>query len=203
MSTLPNPSLHPDPFALLGFEPRPWIDPNALEANFTTRAAAAHPDLASDPESKACAARASAELTESYRTLKKISSRLGLLAASCSNDSPKVATVPEPWGDLLMRSGHCAQQCDRWLTEHTGARTTLEKAMAAAEGHHLLEALNTLREEIDQLEDGLIGELQALDAAWPVYTPSELASLRQRFAFAEKIRFRLQERFLHLAEVLT
>lgn len=190
------------PFTILGIEPRPWIHPHDLETAFTERAAATHPDRVTDVIAKAEAVEISAQVTQAYQTLKKISSRLGLLLGNQSHATARIGAVPEPWGSLLIRVGDWAQRCDRWVAEQSGTLTFLEKALAAAEGQRLLEEMTPLRAEIDHLETELMSELKALDEAWPQSDLTRLASLRQRFAFSEKVHALLEERFLRLAEKL-
>lgn len=197
-----DPQTSPDPFTLLGLEPRPWLDPQTLENRFTEHAAAAHPDQATDPLAKAQAAATSSALAEAYNLLKKTSSRLGLLLGKTSPSTSKVGAVPEPWATLLMQVGAWAARCDQWLAGQHEHRTALEKAMTLADGQRLLEEMNDLRTHVDQLEAARIAELKALDAAWPDANLVHLESLRQQFAFVEKVRAQMQERFLRLAEAL-
>ncbi|MFQ3671324.1 MAG: hypothetical protein SNJ84_07680, partial [Verrucomicrobiia bacterium] len=169
------------------------------------RAAASHPDQHPTPEAKAHAVRIAADLANAHRTLKKISSRLGALLHDPSSPPTRIGAVPEPWGPLLLDVGTWSRRCDLWLDEQAHSLTTLQKAMAASEGQSLLAELNTLRERLDLLEAKLLNELRALDAEWLEQRHDRdcLDHLRRQFAFAEKIRAQLEERFLRLAEHLT
>jgi curved DNA-binding protein CbpA len=170
-------------FSILGFEPRPWVDPADVAAQFRERARACHPDAAGGD------AGTFERLSNARNVLTDHALRLSALAEL--HDSPQTQqTAPELKGsaEMAFRIAPMLQKIDGLLAEAV-AKASLERVLVLGQLKALLPGLVSLSSEVDGILVNLAVETRALDANWPqnVTTP-QLRSLADRWKYAQRWR---------------
>lgn len=161
----------PDPFELLGFPRRPWLDEATIRTAFQERARHSHPDARGGD------ADAFAALNSAQSVLARPASRLRLLAG----DAP----LPAMPGDIQLgfRVAEAMRQVHALHEKERATANVLSRALLASEAILLRHDLDEIIAALEAARAGLDSRLQALDARWPDVTGEELAVLAGEYTF--------------------
>lgn len=185
-----------NPFERLGLPVRPWLDPVVVRDAYRQRAVETHPDGQSGD------AKEMGELNEAARLLASNRYRLESLLRVHGHKSAPVQALSQELADFLMEAGMAVREIDQILHKHLMAGSALEKAMLAGDLHAMIKKVQALQQRRILLEEEAVGALQELESRWrqdaPDFTMAE--QLQQRFAYLDRCREQLEERFLRLAE---
>ena len=158
-----------DYFALLNERRRPWLDADALKTKYHTRSAAVHPDRvhhASDGD-KLAAHQLYTELNAAYQCLRDPRQRLRhLLELELGTKPSDLTNVPDDLMNLFFSVGKTFRDVDALLAEKGRATSPLLQVQVFERGQEWVEKLNAAREQIAARRDGLLTELQTVDASW-------------------------------------
>jgi len=176
-----------DNFALLGQLRQPWLDAVLLKSAFLEISARLHPDRvpAAGAEERAEAARRFAEVNAAYHCLREAKERLlHLLELESGAPPASVESVPPGTMDLCMETGRMCREADRFLAAKARAQSPLLAAPLFEQGLEWTARLQAAREQIQLRRDGLLAELQGMNAAWksapPPASPARAAALPLR-----------------------
>ncbi len=170
-------------FSILGFEPRPWVDPADVAARFRERARACHPDAADGD------AGTFERLSNARNVLADHALRLSALAElQGSSQTPQAAPELKGSAEIAFRIAPMLQKIDQLLVQ-AGVKASLERVLVLGRLKAVLPDLVSLASEVDQILVNLAVETRALDANWPqnVTTP-QLRSLADRWKYAQRWR---------------
>jgi curved DNA-binding protein CbpA len=185
-----------NPFERLGLPVRPWLDPVEVRDAYRHRAVEVHPDGRSGD------AREMGELNEAARLLASHRYRLESLLRAHGHKPAPVQALSQELADFLMEAGMAVREIDQILHKHLMAGSALEKAMLAGDLHAMITKVQGLQQRRIWLEEEAVGALRTLESRWrqdaPDFTMAE--QLQQRFAYLDRCREQLEERFLRLAE---
>lgn len=186
-----------DPFAQLGFTPRPWLEPGTVETALREQSARWHPDINRDPD----AARRFAEIREAGQLLIDPEKRIRWLLEN--NGRPVSKPQPNPATATLF------QQLGQTLTEARELLRSSNPASAIERAVHQQKRTKTARQlqtTLQPLQDRLAElerELQRLDQQWesnPARVLDTLALLHSEWLFlgrwlgtAQEALFELQQ----------
>ncbi|MFI0348781.1 MAG: hypothetical protein ACH346_08525 [Chthoniobacterales bacterium] len=173
-----------DPFLLLGFERRPYLDGKLLDQKLRKLAAIAHPDRSGDTA-------VFQELHSATTLLRSPALRLRLLAGSLEEKSK---ILPPEAVHLFSKIASCLNNADTLIASYQKAQGALAKALLMAPLKASQLELDSLYYAICNWKDSLENNLQQLDAAWPAVTVSELLTLADSFAFATRWEEQISER---------
>ena len=158
-----------DYFALLGEQRRPWLDTNALKANFLALSADYHPDRihAGPQDQKSAAHERFAALNSAYQCLREPKERLRhLLELECGTKPMAIDQAPSAAMDLFLQVGSVCRDTDSFLAERDQATSPLLKAQFFERGLEWIEELNAVQPRLEAGLNRLFSELQALNTAW-------------------------------------
>ncbi len=194
--TSPSPGNGPvDPFAVLGFEKRPWIDLDELQKRVDDCARKTHPDAAGENS-------AFAELNAAAEQLRHPHLRLAaLLSAPTPAERPRLEEVPADLSPIVFR---VAEEC-RLASEQLAKKPSSALANALR-NRRLQESANRLQ-ELDRKVDDLLSDasrsLKNLDVEWDRLPASRrdagVQTLRARFAFLHRASTLLAEALAGIA----
>lgn len=176
-----------DPFELLGLPRRPLLSEEEIGAAYRKLAGTFHPD---QPGGDASRFR---ELGEAATLLRDSARRLRTLAGSVAGTLP-----PPEAADLFPKVAPLLREVDSLTEKHADATNPLAKAVLAAPLKKLSVDLTALLVTVGRWRSDLEAHLAALDAAWPVHDPAEVASLADSLAYASRWEEQLRERRLSL-----
>lgn len=170
-----------DAFAELGFDRRPWTDPDLLQARYHELARVRHPDASGgDPA-------ALTRLNEARGILADPAARIRhLLALACLD-----AGCPEkfqPDFDLFSRIGHVTRRAEDLAEKQESARSPLAAAVARTQAQAALDELADNGQELDARLRELEASLREIDSRWPQVAANDLARMADEFAFLQKWR---------------
>ena len=163
-----------DYFALLGQTRQPWLDPDALKAEFLAQSALLHPDRvqAANAEEKAAATARFAEMNAAYNILREPKERLLHLLELESGTLPRnVQSVPDGTMDLFMETGQICRQTDQFLAGKGRGTSPLLQAQWFQQSLEWTARLQALQERIHLRRDQLLAELREMNAAWSAAPP--------------------------------
>jgi hypothetical protein len=189
-------------FARLGFEPRPWLDPELLKQRFVELSAQTHPDKAA-PSDKAGSEKTFQQLNESYQVLRTTRSRLlHLLELSGLPKQEHVQNVPPDALEFFAEVAGITKDADTLIKEKSAAASPMlkvqimERALDHASVIQFLQ--EKLRERIDIIED----RLKTLSTTWSeppgASTLTELKESAAALGFLDRWTSQLQDRIASL-----
>lgn len=194
-----------DYFALLNEPRRPWGDAEGLKAKFLSRSAAVHPDRvhqASEGD-KLAANQHYTELNAAYNCLREPRSRVRhLLELELGAKPSDLTNVPDDLMELFFSVGKAFREVDALLAEKGKATSPLLQVKFFERGQDWVEQLGALREKIAARRDGLVSELQGLDAGWEAATPKPTEALLRIWrllSFYDRWLTQIQERVVQLS----
>jgi curved DNA-binding protein CbpA len=158
-----------DNFALLGQLRQPWLDAGSLKSAFLEISARIHPDRvqAAGMEERAAATRRFAEVNAAYNCLREPKERLlHLLELELGAPPASVQSVRPDMMDLHMETGRICREADRFLATKARAESPLLAAPLFEQGVEWTGRLQAPREQIQLRREGLLAELQGMNAAW-------------------------------------
>ena len=203
-----------DHFAFLEEPRRPWLDAEALRTKFLARSSELHPDrFHGAAEADQLAATAGfATLNAAHQCLREPRERLRHLLELESGVVPAdTQRIPAETMDLFMEVGQMCREVDAFLAAREKVASPLLKVQWFERGLEWTDRIQTLQHRIAAKRDGLVSELQALNAAWetaPVVGSPErramlpLARLEQIyrvFSYVTRWAAQLQERVVQLS----
>ncbi len=186
-------------FERLGLPARPWLDAAVVRDAYHHRAAQLHPDGRNGD------APAMQDLNEAMRALSSNRLRLEALLRLHDRRASAVQSLPKDLADMLMEAGMMVRAIDQLLQKHLMAGSALEKAMLSGDLHSMIKKVQALQQRRAVLEEEAVASLRTLEDRWREDAP-DLAmaeELQQRFAYLDRCREQLEERFLRLAEIGT
>jgi DnaJ-domain-containing protein 1 len=158
-----------DCFALLNEPRRPQIDLEALKAKFRSLSTEAHPDRfhnASDSEKRVVNQRY-LELNSAYNCLRQPQERLQhLLELELGTRPDGLQQIPNGAMDLFAEVGQLCRDLDAFLRERIKITSPLLKVQAFERAMEWMDKLKSLKQRINVQQDGLIIELDSLNAVW-------------------------------------
>jgi DnaJ-domain-containing protein 1 len=170
-----------DAFAELGFERRPWTDPDRLQARYHELARLRHPDASGgDPAPLA-------RLNESRSILIDPAVRIRHLLALEWPDA-KCPEKFQPDFDLFSRIGHVTRRAEDLAEKQESARSPLAAAVVRAQAQTALNELAENAQTLDVRLRALEASLREIDSRWPQVAADELARMADEFAFLQKWR---------------
>jgi curved DNA-binding protein CbpA len=178
------------PYALFGFERRPWLSESTLREAYLAAAKSAHPDAARD------GGKAFAGLREAYETLREPSRRLRHLA----RELPPGTDAPRnfPSAELFMEVAPIITEARKGTTT---ASTPIGRAAAAASLAGVRTQLQNVIKKLRAHRSALDARLEDIDRRWPEATREELLALANEYTFcsrwldsAEELAFELAMR---------
>jgi DnaJ-domain-containing protein 1 len=185
-------------FARLGFEPRPWLDPELLKSRFLELSATTHPDKAA-AESKATSERDFQDLNTAFNTLRNTRSRLlHLLAISGAPKSEHVQNVPPTALQFFATVAEATNRADVLIKRKAAATSPMLKVQLMEEALPRIDAIQILQQQLQQKITDIERSLREINNTWQQPpAPAVLAQLSESAAglgFFERWQAQLQER---------
>jgi hypothetical protein len=175
-----------DPFALLGMEPRPWINTEALREAFNQRAAACHPD--SNPESDATARFL--ELNAAYQTLKDPVARLRCLVELSGNipqqEQKEITSVPQELIALFAEIAPIKADLGNFINQRSAAKSPLSLALLRHEEQKVKTGIAIIEKKLLHEWESSLSSLHTLDEHWMERSPALINSANE---LATRMRF--------------
>lgn len=175
-----------DPFALLGMEPRPWINTEALREAFSERAAACHPD--SNPESDATARFL--ELNAAYQTLKDPVARLRCLVELSGNipqqEQKEITSVPQELIALFAEIAPIKADLGNFINQRSAAKSPLSLALLRHEEQKVKTGIAIIEKKLLHEWESSLSSLHTLDEHWMERSPALINSANE---LATRMRF--------------
>jgi hypothetical protein len=194
-----------DYFALLNEPRRPWLDADSLKIKFHTLSADVHPDRVhqSSEGDKLAANRRYTEFNAAYNCLRESRSRIRhLLELELGHKPSDLTNVPDDLLDLFFQVGKVFRDVDAFLVEKAKATSPMLQVQFFEHGQDWVERLGLVRGQISARREGLIAELQALDATWAASTakPADrLLEIWRLLSFYDRWLAQIQERVVQLS----
>lgn len=158
-----------DYFALLNEPKRPWLDLDLLKSKFFAISAVAHPDrshLGSDAEKQSANDRYS-EINTAYNCLREPKERLlHLLELERGMKPADIERIPAGAMELFMEAVQVCRVVDGFLADKAKVTSPLLKVHTFEQAMGWTDALNTLQQTLHVKKEGLLAELQAMNAHW-------------------------------------
>lgn len=158
-----------DYFALLNEPRRPWLEAEALKADFYKLSTTVHPDRfhnAAEAE-KTRAGQRYAEINTAYQCLSDPRDRLRHLLELELGAQPKdVQRIPPGTMDLFMEVGQLCREAEAFLGQRAQATSPMIKVQLFQRGLEWTDKLMALQQKVNAQRDGLFAELQSMNAAW-------------------------------------
>ena len=175
-----------DPFALLGMEPRPWINTEALREAFNERAAACHPD--SNPESDATARFL--ELNAAYQTLKDPVARLRCLVELSGNipqqEQKEITSVPQELIALFAEIAPIKADLGNFINQRSAAKSPLSLALLRHEEQKVKTRIAIIEKKLLHEWESSQSSLHTLNEHWMERSPALINSANE---LATRMRF--------------
>lgn len=188
---------HEDPFALLGIEPRPWVDVAEVSQAFREHARAKHPD-AQDGNTIAFQTLTAARdvILDPARRLKLLTERLDGASTPTTGGGAEAA-------DFAFRVSPVLQKMSRLCVEAEKG-TGLARALLLREIQDTLQPLADARDEIDQMVATLGSRTRELDTRWPdAVTVNEIHYLAEAWIYTARWRQQLRQIHFRAQQCLT
>jgi curved DNA-binding protein CbpA len=163
-----------DYFALCQLPRRPWLDPDALKAEFLALSTQVHPDRFHHlPEAeKAAASERYTALNTANQCLSDPKERLRhLLELELGAPPRDVQRIPPGTMDLFMEVGQRCREVDAFLGENAAPTSPLLKVQRFARALEWTDRLQLLQESVNGMREKLLAELQAMNAVWESAPP--------------------------------
>ena len=171
-----------DNFVLLNVPRRPWLDLDSLKQIFFTLSAEMHPDRVHQAggADKHAANTHYAELNAAYQCLREPRERLRhLLELELGAKPSDLTQVPEDLMDLFFAIGKKFRAVDALLVEKSSSTSPLLQVQLFERGQDWVEKLGGLRLTVLARRDALLGELEAMNAAWEIPPARPLERLQE------------------------
>ena len=179
----------PDYFTLLEVPRQPWLEEDAVRAQFQRLAATAHPDGSGGDNARFIA------LNEAWQALRTPTTRLRhyleLTSPEVLQSSGSMAGVN---GDLFMDIAEVQQRATAIGARIAEARTPLARAILEPERIATRERLQQMTSSVSEQAAAIHEQLRGVAP-----TPAELASSLNQLVFLEKWNNQLRERLLALS----
>jgi curved DNA-binding protein CbpA len=203
-----------DYFVLLQAPRRPWLDLELLKQNFFALSAQLHPDRThnASAEEKITANRDFTDLNAAWQCLREPKERLAhLLELETGARPANTQDVPAAAMDLFFEVGRVCREADVFLATKAKTSSPILQAGMFAQGMQLTECLQELQQRIFAQRDGLLDDLQKMNAAWEAAPepglPSraatlplkELEELYRMFSYIARWTGQIQERVARLS----
>lgn len=168
-----------DAFAEFGFERRPWLDPEALQARYHELAAVRHPDKCGGD------ALPLARLNEARAILSSPPLRLRhLLDLDGSRET--AAEKFSPNFEMFAHVGTLTKRAEQLSAKM--ASPALAAAVVGAEAAALRKEISAALERINLQADSLEKKIRSLDEGWPDVNPQALSLVAEEFFFLKRWR---------------
>ena len=202
-----------DYFALLGQPRRPWLDPEAVNAQFLLRSAAVHPDRVHNegPERKAQAHDDFARLNAACRCLRDPKERIRhLLELERSAKVANLERLPSAAVNAFFELGKVVREADEFLARQVKSASPLAKVELFAAGLGWRERLEGFQNRLLNRRGELESELQSLSSAWEAAPPpghegrakalplDRLENVYREYSYLAKWLDQIRERILQL-----
>ncbi|MGC3989953.1 MAG: DnaJ domain-containing protein [Chthoniobacteraceae bacterium] len=150
-------------FAVLGEEPRVWLEAETLKEKFHRLGAVQHPDRAGGSSEQF------SRLNEAYRVLSDPALRLRHFIGLRFPDyaAQTSSATPADYADLFMEIGRLQQQLRQFRERETAAQSPLARALLISEKAGLRGRLQAALQSVLARREELHTELQKLDATQP------------------------------------
>ena len=155
-----------DYFALLQRERRPWVDPKELKEKYFALSRLAAPD---------------ARLNEAYRILSDPKLRLHHLLTLEGADLAAGRPVPPSVADLFWNTGAVLREAERWLIQHIGTTTALQRSLTAAERAKLQGKISEIDVRLRVTYESQLEQLRQLDTTWKASSPNDTPQLLELY----------------------
>ena len=185
-------------FARLGFEPRPWLDPELLKSRFIELSATMHPDKAA-AENKSTSERDFQDLNTAFNTLRNTRSRLlHLLAISGAPKAEHIQNVPPSALQYFSPVAEATNRADTLIKRKSAATSPMLKVQLMEEALPQIDAIQSLQHQLQQNITAIEETLKQTTNTWrEPPTPALLTQLSESAAalgFFERWQAQLQER---------
>lgn len=158
-----------DHFQALGFQRRPWVEPELVQERFLKLTKEFHPDKFHSEleEKKREAEKNYIRINEAHQVLQDPCSRLRHLIELESGSKPGVVDkLPEMVMDLFMEVAGSVKNLDNCIKEKAEVSNPLLKMAAVQKGMSLSEPTQKVLQKIQTYQDSIISEIKRLDADW-------------------------------------
>ena len=203
-----------DCFELLQEPRRPWLDADALKAQFLELSASTHPDrFHGAPEADRNAANArSAELNAAYNTLRETRDRLfHLLELERGSPSRDIQRIPAGTMDLFVEIGQACRDADAFLAANPESESPMLRLQRMRQALTWSERLMGLQRQVNARRETLEAALRSMNAAFESAPPpgsperggqlplEALEECARAMSYVSRWTSQLQERLGHLA----
>ena len=182
-------------FVRLGLDLSLVVPIETLERHYQKLAKSAHPD-AGGSESEF------SEILSAYEELKSPARRIKAAVMSLQAAPEERGAVPSQVVDLFSPVASALEEVEGFLEDRAQARSGLARALFDAKVPELNKTLNSLQQELAELESAFIAKFPSIDAAGWQASLSEMKELSRGLAFLEKWRAQLRGATGKLFEVL-
>jgi DnaJ-domain-containing protein 1 len=201
-----------DYFALLDEAHRPWLDPDSLKSKFLALSSKVHPDLVHQAgvEERRLAEQRYADINQAYQHLRRPKERLQhLLELETGQKPAQVQQIPADLTQFFIEVGQLFKQIDAFLDQKARASSPLLQVRLFEESHEWTEKLNLLQRKLNERQQELLNELQAIDVRWMERARAEaveratmlrrLEQLYRLFSYYGRWETQVQEKIVQLA----
>ncbi len=196
-----------DAFALLGFEPQAWIDPEQLKERYVERARETHPDQQAAPSDDTDTNAEAAAINAAMKILENDVSRLALFLKQVSGeDATQDRNVPEALIELFMQLGPNLQSADRALQDLKQAQSPILQASVFAASQSVYQTLAQLNTQMESAVGEQLDRLRNAHEQWlkkgqssstdPLLT--EFRTIYQTLSFLQRWRETITEKLFQL-----
>ncbi len=196
----------------MGVPRRPWLEAEALKAQFLRLSAGIHPDHIHDSsvEAKREAQERFMDLNTAYNCLREPRERLGhLLELETGRQLDPLAEIPPGLSDLFFELGGVCRQVDEFNARRRAASSPLLQVRCLSEGQSWLERSSALQAKVRDCQGQVTRQLQATDAQWqehqnagepqPASLISHLAEIHRLLGYLNRWSAQVQERMVQLS----
>lgn len=179
----------PDPFALLGLDRRPAVEPDQVDAAFARLAAECHPD-GPHPDHERFAA-----LNAAAATLRDVPARLrALIPEGSFAEHAGTRQLSIDLTNVFVSCGEAASAAGSFLKKRAASQSAIARALLAGEEIAVLDALQSALAQLSEIDEKLAARLEAVDRAWPdTFDPVVLEELADGYRYLLRWRATLNE----------
>jgi DnaJ-domain-containing protein 1 len=163
-----------DYFDLLQTPRQPWLDLDLLKQKFFTLSTPLHPDRAhnASAEEKIDANQRFSERNVAWLCLRDPKERLAHLLELETGARPgDTQNVPAPAVEFFIAMARLVREVDAFLVAKEKNTSPLLQVESFGQRLQLTERLQELQQRLNTQRDGLLGELQKMNAAWETAPP--------------------------------
>jgi molecular chaperone HscB len=201
-----------DYFALLDEVHRPWLDPASLKSKFLALSSKVHPDLVhrAGVEERRLAEQRYAEINQAYQHLRRPKERLQHLIELETGQKPaQVQQIPADLTQFFIEVGQLFKEIDAFLDQKAKASSPLLQVRLFEESQEWTEKLKLLQSKLNERQQELLNELQAIDVRWTDRARSDaveratmlrrLEQLYRLFSYYGRWETQVQEKIVQLS----